>query len=200
MTSEAQTIAANTAFWEQTYTRTFEKLCARASHKLTRGCRAEAEDIVSDTFLKVMLAKDNANQIKHPLQYLWIAIKHAWVSQQTRQEVGKTVRLEDMTMKALEKLASVKLEPKVLQTLESEDALHAMHCKLGPTSIKERTMVGMRLEGYSFSEIAEELGEDLKTTRLRWRNMILRQRTRGWANRSKSRKSELNKKGVHSEK
>jgi DNA-directed RNA polymerase specialized sigma24 family protein len=205
MTSEAQTMAANTTFWEQTYTRNFDKLCARANRKLTRGRMAEAEDIVSDTFMKVMLAKDNASQIKHPLQYLWIAIKHAWVSQQGRREVVKTVRLEDMTMKTLEKLPGVKLEPKVLQTLESQDALHAMRCKLGPTSLKEKTMAEMRLEGYSFSEIAEELGEDLKTTRLRWRNMILRQRTRGWSNRRKTSnvKSDLTtieKKGAHTEK
>jgi RNA polymerase sigma factor (sigma-70 family) len=205
MTSEAQTIAANTTFWEQTYTRNFEKLCARASRKLTRGRMAEAEDIVSDTFMNVMLSKDNAREINHPLQYLWVAIKRAWVSQQALLENLNTTHIEDISMKTLEKLASVKLEPKVLQSLESQDALHAMRCKLGPTSLKERTIVEMRLEGYSFSEIAEELGEDLKTTRLRWRNMILRQRTRGWANRRKSRNvkpnlTTLNKKGTHTEK
>lgn len=205
MTSEAQTIAANTTFWEQTYTRNFDKLCARASRKLTRGRMAEAEDIVSDTFMKVMLAKHDASQIKHPLQYLWIAIKHAWVSQQARRQVVKTVRLEDMSMKTLEKLPGMKLEPKVLQTLESQAALHAMQCRLGPTSLSERTIVRMRLEGYSFRDIAEELGEDLKKTRLRWRNMVLRQRTRGWANRRKTRNVEsdqrtLNKEGAHTEK
>ena len=108
-------------------------------------------------------------------------------------------------MKTLEKVPGVKLEPKVLQTLESQDALHAMQCKLGPTSLKERTMVEMRLEGYAFSEIAAELGEDLKTTRLRWRNMILRQRTRGWASRREIRNvktdlTTLGKKGVTTEK
>lgn len=181
MTSEAQTIAANATFWEETYTRNFQKLCSRASRKLTRGRMAEAEDIVSETFMKVMLTKDATSEISHPMQYLWTAIKHAWISQQVRREVVNTARLEDMSMKALEKLAGVKLEPKVLETLEREDALHAMIAQFGPMSIQERKMVEMRLEDHSFSEIAAELGEDLKTTRLRWRNMIVRQRTRGWA-------------------
>lgn len=181
MTSEAQTIAANATFWEETYTRNFQKLCARASRKLTRGRMAEAEDIVSETFMKVMLTKDTATDISHPLQYLWTAVKHAWFSQQARREVVNTAQLEDMSMKALEKLPGVTLEPKVLETLEREDALHAMIGKFGPMSMQERTMVEMRLEDHSFSEIAAELGEDLKTTRLRWRNMIVRQRTRGWA-------------------
>ena len=185
MTTEAQTMAVNSTFWEQTYTRNFQKLCDRASRKLTRGRRAEAEDIVSDTFMKVMLTKDNTNEIGHPLQYLWIAIQHAWFSQQARPEIAKTARLEDMPMRTLEKLPSVKIEPKVLETLEREDSLHALMCKFGPMSVKERKMVQLRLEGYSFSEIAGELNEDLKTTRLRWRNMILRQRTRGWAKRNK---------------
>ena len=181
MTSEAQTIAANATFWEETYNRNFQKLCTRASRKLTRGRMAEAEDIVSDTFMKVMLTKDNTAEISHPLQYLWTAIQRAWFSQQARREVVNTAQLEDMAMKSLEKLPGVKLEPKVLETLEREDALHTMMGNFGPMSIEERKMVEMRLEDCSFSEIAAELGEDLKTTRLRWRNMIVRQRTRGWA-------------------
>lgn len=206
MTSEAETIAANTTFWEETYTRTFQKLCARASRKLTRGRMAEAEDIVSDTIMKVMLTKDNASEINHPLQYLWIAVKHAWFSQQARLDVVNTAQLEDINMKTLEKLPSVKLEPKVLETLESENALYAMKCKLGPMSLKERTMVEMRVEGHSFSEIAEELGEDLKTTRLRWRNMILRQRARAWSNHRTARNAKqsnrrnLIEEGVHTDK
>jgi RNA polymerase sigma factor (sigma-70 family) len=185
MSSEAQAVSANAAFWEETYSRNFKKLCSRACQKLTRGRMAEAEDIVSETFVKVMLTKDDASDIRHPLQYLWTAIQRAWFSQQARREVVNTEQLEDMTVKTLEKLASVKLEPKVLETLEREESLHAMMCRFGPTSLQERTMVRMHLEGYSFSEIAAELGEDLKTTRLRWRNLILRQRTRGWANRTK---------------
>ena len=185
MTSEAQTIAANATFWEQTYTRHFQKLCTRASHKLTRGRMAEAEDIVSDTLMRVMLTKDNATEITYPLQYLWTAVQRAWFSQQARREAVNTAQLEDLTMKTLEKIPSLRLEPKVLETLERADAHHAMLCQFGPMSIQERTLVEMRAEGCSFTEIAAELGEDLKTTRLRWRNMIRRQRTRGWANRQK---------------
>lgn len=188
MTSEAQALFANANFWEETYSRNFQKLCSRACRKLTRGRMAEAEDIVSDTFVKIMLAGNDAGEIRHPLQYLWTAIQHAWFSQQARRDVVSTEQLEDMTMKTLDKLASVKLEPKVLEMLEREESLQALMCKFGPMSLPERTMVTMRLEGYSFSEIAAELGEDLKTTRLRWRNMILRQRTRGWANRKKGQR------------
>ena len=185
MTSEAQALSANATFWQEAYSRNFQKLCSRACRTLTRGRMAEAEDIVSETFMKVMLTKDDASEISHPLQYLWTAIQRAWFSQQARRDVANTEQLEDMTMKTLDKLAGVKLEPKILETLEREESLHALMCKFGPMSLNERTIVTMRLEGYSFSEIAAELGEDLKTTRLRWRNMILRQRTRGWANRKK---------------
>lgn len=182
MTSEAQTIA-NATFWEETYTRHFQKLCSRASRKLTRGRMAEAEDIVSDTLMRVMLTKDNATEITYPLQYLWTAVQRAWFSQQARSKAVKTAQLEDLTMKTLEKLPSLKLQPKVFETLDREDARHALMCGFGPMSIQERTIVEMRLEGYSFAEIADKLGENIKTTRLRWRNMIMRQRTRGWANR-----------------
>jgi RNA polymerase sigma factor (sigma-70 family) len=186
MTSEAQALSANATFWEETYGRHFQKLCSRACKKLTRGRMAEAEDIVSETFMKIMLTKENANDISHPLQYLWTAIQRAWFSQQARREVANTEPLEDITMKTLEKQASVKLEPKVLEKLEREESLNELMYNFGPMSLKERTMVTMNLEGYSFGEIATALGEDLKTTRLRWRNLIARQRTRCWSNRAKS--------------
>lgn len=185
MTAEAQTIAANATFWEQTYSRHFQKLCTRASRKLTRGRMAEAEDIVSDTLMKVMVTKDDATEITYPLQYLWTAVQYAWFSQQARRKAANTVQLEDLTMKTLEKMPSLQLEPKVLETLERADASQALLSRFGPMSIPERTIVLMRAEGYSFTEIAAELGEDLKTTRLRWRNMIMRQRTRGFAKRQK---------------
>jgi DNA-directed RNA polymerase specialized sigma24 family protein len=185
MTSEAQTISANATFWEETHSLYFKKLCARACRKLTRGRMPEAEDIVSDTFIKVMLTKENPSEIEHPLQYFWKAIQRAWFSQQARRDSVNTAHLEDMNVKTLEKIPAVRLEPKVLRTLECEEAFNALMCKFGPMSLSERTLVQMYLEGYSFADIANELGEDLKTTRLRWRNMIVRQRTRGWANRKK---------------
>ena len=88
-------------------------------------------------------------------------------------------------MKTLEKLPSLKVAPMALETLAREDTRQALMSGFGPMSIQERTIVEMRLDGYSFAEIADKLGEDVKTTRLRWRNMIMRQRTRGWANRGK---------------
>ena len=138
MSSEAQAVSANAAFWEETYSRNFQKLCSRACRKLTRGRMAEAEDIVSETFVKVMLTKGDASDISHPLQYLWTAIQRAWFSQQARRDVVNTEQLEDMTVKTLEKLASVKLEPKVLETLEREESLHALMCTFGPMSLQEK--------------------------------------------------------------
>ena len=85
-------------------------------------------------------------------------------------------------MKTLEKLPGLKVAPKALETLARADTRDALMSGFGPMSIQERTIVEMRLDGYSFAEIAEKLGENLKTTRLRWRNMIMRQRTRGWTN------------------
>lgn len=189
MTSEAQALPANVMFWEQIYDRNFKTLCSRACHKLTRGRMAEAEDIVSDTFLKVMFTKTNTSEIRRPLPYLWTAIQHAWFSQQARRNVVNTEQLEDITMKTLEKLPGARLEPKVLETLEREESLKAMMMKFGPLSLNERTMVLMYLEGHSFTEIAAELGEDVKTTRLRWRTLIARQRARGWASRRQPRQA-----------
>jgi death-on-curing protein len=98
--------------------------------------------------------------------------------EQTEQLLRTRVRPKNLTMKTPEEMFSPKLAPKVLEFLAEENRLRAMMRPFSPMSIKERKTVEMRRDGYSLREIAAALDEDLKTTRLRWRNMIMNQRKR----------------------
>jgi RNA polymerase sigma factor (sigma-70 family) len=177
MTAENVALSVNHTFWENAFLQTFDELCSRASRKLTHGDSAAAEDIVSQTFTKVMGSKVKTEDIKSPAGYLWVAIKRAWFSQQDKREVKNTVRLEDLDAKSLEQPA-FKLEPKIQQFLERRDSLEKLVARFGPLTLEEREMIELIFDNCSISEVADEMGEDPNTTYLRWRRLIYRQRYR----------------------
>lgn len=177
MTSENHALTVNQAFWQDAYLETFKQLCYRASRRLTRGDSAAAEDIVSQTFVKLMDSGLRIEEIQHPFRYFWVAIRNAWISQQNKREVTNTVRLEDLDTKTLEEPA-FRLQPKVQEMLERQDSLEKLIVKLGPLTLEEKEMIELIVEGCSWPEVAKEMGEDVATTYLRWRRLIFRQRYR----------------------
>ncbi|HEU4834148.1 MAG TPA: sigma-70 family RNA polymerase sigma factor [Pyrinomonadaceae bacterium] len=182
MTAENCALSVNHAFWENAFVQTFDELCSRASRKLTHGDAAAAQDIVSDTFTRMMGSGVKPETIQNPISYLWVSIKRAWFHQQRKQDVKNTVLLEDLDAKALDSSA-FKIEPKILQVLERQDSLEKMVARFGPMTLEEREMVELFLDNYSLAEVAQEMGEDVDSTYLRWRRLIYRQRYRLAKNR-----------------
>ena len=184
MTAENCALSVNHAFWENAFVKTFNELCSRASRKLTHGDMAAAEDIVSQTFTKMMSSEVKAEEIKHPVRYLWIAIKYSWFNQQKKQDVRNTVLLEDLDVKELSQPA-FKLEPRIQQELEQQESLERMMVRFGPLTLEERETVELKLDNCSFAEIAQEMGENVENTKLRWNRLRARQQYRLAASRKR---------------
>ena len=178
MLSAVNAIAVNETFWTKAYADNFRRLCARASRVLTSGNRSEAEDAVSEAFLRAMRYARNPEEIGNVGSYLWTAVKRVWTSQQSRLSESLTDRLDDLSADEVDSLAAVQVEPKIQAVLEQEEALEQFRLKLGPISLEEATIVERRRQGYSFEEIATELNEDLKLVRMRWTRFTTRQRKR----------------------
>jgi RNA polymerase sigma factor (sigma-70 family) len=177
MIAENSAVSVDSAFWANAFIDNFPKLCARAAKTLTRGDAAAAEDIVSETFTKVMRSKAKPEDIKHPFGYMWTAIRNAWLSQQRRKDVANTVLLEDLDATTKE-TGAFRLEPKIQQTLELRESLQRMRFRIGPMSLDEKEMVDMIAEGLTWSEIANEFEEDVNATQLRRRRVTSRLRYR----------------------
>jgi RNA polymerase sigma factor (sigma-70 family) len=184
MTAENSALSLNHAFWENAFVKTFNELCSRASRKLTHGDVAAAEDLVSQTFTKMMSSEVKTEDIKHPVRYLWIAVKYAWFNQQKKLDVRNTVLLEDLDVKELSQPA-FKLEPRIQQELERQELRERLMFQLGPITLDEKEAVGLKLDDCSDAEIARELGETVEKTRLRWHRMRARQKYRMGASRKR---------------
>ena len=189
MPGQSNVLDANVSFWEHAYTQNFASLCARARRKLTHGNSFEAEDAVSDAFLKVM--SRDPEGIQSPISYWWTTVKRVWFDQQTRANVSRTDYIEDLSPENVENLAAVRIQPEVVNTLEGEASWRAFRLRLGPLSLNEQRLVKGRLEGLSFEEIAREMGEDVKLTRFRWYRFRARQRCR-LAGEKRNQRSESN--------
>lgn len=171
-------VLSNDQYWAQVYTDNFATLSSKASRQLTKGNSFDAEDAVNEAFTRVMRYVQDPETIQNSFAYLWTAVRRVWSAQQARLNTSRTDRLEDMSEESLESLAALRVEPEVLGELAKEASLRELRVKLGPLSLQEATLVSRWLEGYSFQEIAAELGEDVKRTRFRWYRFINRQRFR----------------------
>lgn len=176
MSCQSDVLVNNISFWENAYSRNFAGLCARARRKLTHGNAYEAEDAVSDAFLKII--SKNPEGVQNPISYWWTTIKRVWFDQQIRSNLAKTDYIEDMGLESIENLTAVRIEPEVLSILEGEDSWRAFRLKLGPLSLSEQQLVKGKLDGLSFEQIARQMGEDIKRTRFRWYRLRARQRCR----------------------
>ncbi len=172
MSIAAETLTVNEGFWSKAYNENFESLCARASRRLTHGNATDAEDVVSEAFLRGMKYAQNPDEIKNVVSYLWTAVKRVWGAQQVRLSATNTEHLEDLTSDQIE---AIRVDPEIQRVLESKAEFRRM---LGPISLEEERVVKLRLEGYKFEEVAEVMNETPELIRYRWNNFIRRQRSR----------------------
>lgn len=171
-------INGNDAYWAKAYSENFATLCARAAKRLTHGNSLEAEDAVSEAFVRAMRYAQHPESIRNVLPYLWTVVKNVWTAQQGRLSTTRTDSLEDLDIEELESLPAFQVEPEILAILQKEDFLLGLQMRLGPISLEEQEMIELRLEGYSLEEIAEQLGEDVRRTQFRWYKFTARQRHR----------------------
>ena len=178
MHGTANTLTANETFWEHAYTANFETLCARASRQLTKGNLADAEDTVSEAFTRVMRYAVKPEIIENTLSYLWTVVRRVWTTQQKLAENTVVESLDGLSPATVDSLPAVRVEPQAVKLLEQEETLQQLKLKLGPLTLGEKQLVDLYLKGFSWAEIADELGEDVKHVQFRWYRFVARQRYR----------------------
>jgi DNA-directed RNA polymerase specialized sigma24 family protein len=119
----------------------------------------------------------NPEIIENTFSYLWTVVRRVWTTQKTSRDAA-VESLDGLNAETVDSLSAIRVEPEVLRTLEQEDNRQQLKLKLGPLTLEERQMVDFYLKGYSWSEMAEERGEDVKQVRFRWYRFVARQRYR----------------------
>ncbi len=192
MDGTANLSTANATFWEHAYMENFPTLCARASRQLTKGNTVDAEETVSEAFARVMRYAVRPEVIENPLSYLWTVVKRVWSTQKVSEDKAMLESLDSMSADAIDRIAAVSVEPEVLKMLDQDENRNQLKLKLGPLSLQERQLVDSYLKGYSWNEVADELGVDAKQIQFRWYRFTARQRYRDNKLRSRTQVSATN--------
>jgi len=178
MHGTANLSTANATFWEHAYIENFTALCARASRQLTKGNTVDAEEMVSEAFTRVMRYAVRPEMIENPLSYLWTVVKRVWTTQRIYRRKALIESLDGLSSDAVDSIPAVRVEPEVLQLLDQEENQRQLKLKLGPLTLEEKQLVDFYLKGYSWNDIAGELGVDVKQIQFRWYRFTARQRYR----------------------
>lgn len=153
----------NGGFWEKAFNRYSGPLCSRARRVLTGGNAESAEDAVSEAFYRAILYAKEPETIANLFGYLWVIVKRVWFAKVLPESSVVMVRLDDLTEGEQPLSVVPSAEQEVLRK-ELSDWLIANRGLLNP-----REEVLFRLfyvEGYTPTEIAAELKEDMRLTRV----------------------------------
>jgi RNA polymerase sigma factor (sigma-70 family) len=151
----------NSAFWEKAYENNFKPLCTRARRSLTNGNWAEAEDVVSEAFLRVMYYVKNPETIGNLLGYLWLTSKRVWIGKRKKENTAYMDSLDDLLSDGLQPT----VEPDAIRNLENKELEETIRAKQGALTPREKHLLKLYLEGYSCDEIGSLLDEDVRVVR-----------------------------------
>jgi RNA polymerase sigma factor (sigma-70 family) len=151
----------NNAFWQKAYENNFTPLCSKASCRLTKGNKAEAEDVVSEAFLRAIRYVKNPEAIKNLFGYLWTTARRVYLAKLDKEHTAQTQSLDDMEGDTLHP----SVEPEVMRILENKELEEKIRAKHGPLTPREKLLLEWYLEGYTCNEMAERLGEDKRLVR-----------------------------------
>jgi RNA polymerase sigma factor (sigma-70 family) len=158
-TGEMTQLAA--AYWSEAYENHFERLCAYARRRLTCGNREEAEDVVSEAFLRVVSYTKSPDTITNVFAYLWVTVRRVFDWKRRAEKDRKIESLDDVP--ATER--DIRVAPEILRILEMADLVAEIRAISGSLNSRLKVLLELHLEGYSSGEIAARLGEDERLTR-----------------------------------
>jgi RNA polymerase sigma factor (sigma-70 family) len=151
----------NGDFWEQAYKNHYKPLCSRARRRLTDGDADEAEDVISEAFMRAMRYVRLPEVIVNLRGYLWTTAKHVLFAKRARENTKHMDSLDQMRESGFD----IAVEPEVFRVLDNEEYRDTMSVRLGPLNDREKQLLVLHLQGYTCDEIAATMGEDVRVTR-----------------------------------
>jgi DNA-directed RNA polymerase specialized sigma24 family protein len=88
-------------------------------------------------------------------------MRNLWIDKYRSEHLLEVESLDAMSN--ADSLSTV--EPQVHDMLENEELLNTLRINQGPLTLREQQLLIRHLQGYSCSEIAEEMSEDVRLTR-----------------------------------
>lgn len=148
--------------WTRIYVDNFGRLHAQVLNRLTKGNVADAEDVASEAFCRLMRYLPHPEAIDNITGYLWAAAKNVWFDRFKKVDPDSFVSFDDLNNEPM----SLPVQATVQQTLEDEESRRVLKDKVlkapGKLLPREKQLLKLRFEGKDCQETADFLGEDVR--------------------------------------
>lgn len=142
-----------------------QRLASYARH-LANGNIADADDLVQETFFRVLDHGCNPSRIENLVGYMMKVMHNAWTNKRVKERRVSTESLDDLiTRSALKNEPTI--NPDVLQILENQDFQRDFNVRKGQLTVHEIEILELYLAGYKCQEIADKLNEDKRIISVR---------------------------------
>lgn len=149
--------------WEQPYLNYNLNLISFATLRFTKGDRSLAEELVQDTFCRVISYSSNLAKINNPLGYLKKTMKNLWIDQWKKSGGIRMLSIDDDNEEKREALINElpSVEPDIHRILENEELSNQLRIATGNLKPSERDVFRLFLRGLDCREIATLLNKDV---------------------------------------
>ncbi len=148
-------------FWEGMYLESRERLIAYAL-RLSNGNVYDAEDLLQDTFCRILLYTKDPQEIRSPLGYLLTIMRNIWRARRRKEGTVNMISIDEAPSKKGRQNVEPAVEPDALRILEDDERKATVRANLGPLSPREELLLELLLRDYTRAEIADMLGEDVR--------------------------------------
>ena len=146
-------------FWEKFCTEKYPTILEMARY-LTAGNEDRALDIAQTVIYRLLKYAPQPAGVANIEGYVFRTAQNAW-----RDSVRAVKDLDQPELDWKEPSQPFTLEPRVLEALRREENLEVLAMTKDP---KLRVTQELRAQGFTFPQIAEQLGENVNHTRYRW--------------------------------
>jgi RNA polymerase sigma factor (sigma-70 family) len=154
--------------------------------KLANGRLSDAEDLVQETICRMLTYPRKPTEIRSPSDYLLVLMRNLWIAKRRRENRVNMESLDELLSKEEEqkqhRSAVFAVEPDVLRILENDELKAELRAMLraiqGSLKPREKLLLALHLEDYSYKEIAYKLNEDMRVVRSDLNAVITKVRSR----------------------
>lgn len=159
MSNDDETKRRYRVFWEKYCTERYPTILERARY-VTAGNEDHARDIAQTVVERLLRYLPEPAGIENIEGYVYRTAQNAW-----KDSLRAVNDLNQPNPEGKEPSQPITLEPRLLDVLRSEEKLAALALTKDP---KVRMIQKLRAEGFTFPQIAGQLGEPVRQTRYRW--------------------------------
>ena len=162
-------------FWEEAL-HDFSQPLSSFARKLAIGKTYDSQDLLQETNFRTLKYSPNPEKVKAPLSYLFRMMQNIAADWNKKINAPNMSSLDDPSGARALQAQLPPIQPKVLRTMENAGLLVELRIAASRLNKRERRLLAMRLQDYTWDEIAATLQESVGSVKTDWHRLLAKLR------------------------